>query len=154
MSLVKFRNKPFGSLIRSNFFDLDDFFGDRIWGNNLLSTRFWNSKNVIPAMNIKETDDAYEIELAAPGFSKKDFQITMENGCLHISAEKSISEEEEEENYTRREFSHSSFERSLQLPDTVKDEAVKAKYDDGILRFKLAKKENAKRQKPKVIEVA
>lgn len=154
MSLVPFKNRPFGSLIRSNFFDLDDFFEDRLWGNNLLSTRFWNGKNAIPAMNIKETDDDYEIEVAAPGFNKKDFQITMENGCLNISAEKSTSAEEEEEHYTRREFSHNSFERSLQLPDTVKDETVKAKYNDDILRFKLAKKEEAKRQKPKVIEVA
>lgn len=154
MSLVKFRRRPFGSLISSNFFDLDDFFEDRVWDSDILKGRFWNGKTMIPAMNIKETDDDYEVELAAPGFNKKDFKITMEKGCLNISAEKSTSEEEQEGNYTRREFSHDSFERSLRLPDSIMDDAVKAKYDDGILRFKLAKKEEAKKQKPKVIEVS
>jgi HSP20 family protein len=154
MSLVKFRKRPFGRLIGSDFFDLDDFFEDRIWDPKLLKGRFWNGKTTVPAMNIKETDDDYEIELAAPGYNKKDFKVTMENGCLKISAEKSTSKEEKEGDYTRREFSHDSFERSLQLPDSIKDDAVEAKYNDGILRFKLAKKEEAKKQKPKIIEVS
>ena len=105
-------------------------------------------------MNIKETGNDYEIELAAPGFDKKDFKVTVENGCLNISAEKSDSKEEKDANYTRREFSHNSFERSLQLPDSIKDDTINAKYNDGILRFKLAKKEEAKKKKPKVIEVS
>ena len=154
MSLVKFRNRPFGSLLRSNFFDLDDFFGDRSWDSDLLNDGFWTGKSMNPAMNIKEIGNEYEIELAAPGFDKKDFKVTIENGCLNISAEKSTSEEEKDANYTRREFSHNSFERSVQLPDTIKDDAVNAKYNDGILRFKLAKKEEAKKKKPKVIEVS
>ncbi|MEQ5792445.1 Hsp20/alpha crystallin family protein [Muricauda sp. NFXS6] len=154
MSLVKFRNRPFGNLIGSDFFDFDDFFEDRVWDTNLLKDSFWNGKTTIPAMNIKETDDDYEIELAAPGFNKKDFKITIENGCLNISAEKSTSEEEKNANYTRREFSHNSFERSLQLPDFIKDDNVNAKYNDGILRFKLVKKEEAKKKKPKVIQVS
>lgn len=154
MSLVKFRSRPFGDLIRSNFFDLDDFFEDQVWDSDLLKSRFWNGKSMIPAMNVKESDNDFEIELAAPGFDKKDFKVTIENGCLNISAEKSTSEEEKDANYTRREFSHNSFERSVQLPDTIKDDTVNAKYNDGILRFKLAKKEEAKKTKPKVIEVS
>ena len=133
---------------------LTNFFEDRVWDTNLLKDSFWNGKTTIPAMNIKETDDDYEIELAAPGFNKKDFKITIENGCLNISAEKSTSEEEKKANYTRREFSHNSFERSLQLPDFIKDDNVNAKYNDGILRFKLVKKEEAKKKKPKVIQVS
>ncbi|WP_313790892.1 Hsp20/alpha crystallin family protein [Flagellimonas allohymeniacidonis] len=140
--------------MRSNFFDLDDFFEDRIWNSSILKDRFWNGKTMTPAMNIKETEEDFEIELAAPGFAKKDFEVTIDNGCLNISAEKSITEEEKEKNYTRREFSYNSFERSLQLPESVKEEAVKAKYNDGILSFKLVKKEEAKKQKPKVIEVS
>lgn len=154
MSLVKFRNRPFGSLLRSNFFDLDDFFGDRSWDSDFLNDGFWTGKSMNPAMNIKEIGNEYEIELAAPGFDKKDFKVTVENGCLNISAEKSDSKEEKDANYTRREFSHNSFERSLQLPDSIKDDTINAKYNDGILRFKLAKKEEAKKKKPKVIEVS
>lgn len=156
MSLVKFnrRRRPFGSLVSQDFFDMDEFFDNRVWGRELLPDRFWNNKRSEPALNIKETDDNFEIELAAPGFSKKDFEITIDDGCLNISAEKSTSEEEKEENYTRREFSYNAFERSLQLPDSVREEAIKAKYNDGILSFNLTKKEEAKKRPPKVIEVS
>ncbi len=154
MSLVKFKRRPFRNLISSDFFDMDDFFDNRMWDSSLLSGRFWNGKTNDPAMNIKETDNDFEIELAAPGFTKKDFNVTIDNGCLNISAEKSTSEEEKDETYTRREFSYDSFERSLHLPESIKQEEVKAKYNDGILSFKLAKKEEAKKQKPKVIEVS
>lgn len=155
MSLVKFRKRrPFGNLMTHDFFDMDDFFDNRMWGKGLLPDRFWNGKTVEPALNIKETEDNFEIELAAPGFSKKDFEVTIDDGCLNISAERSSSEEEKDENYTRREFNYNSFERSLQLPETVKEEEIKAKYRDGILSFNLAKKEEAKKQPPKVIEIA
>lgn len=150
MSLVKFRNRrPFGNLIISDFFDSDPIFENRLW-----NTDFFNGKSQEPALNIKETDDAYQVELAAPGFSKKDFQVTIDDGRLNISAEKSQSKEEEEENYTRKEFSYNSFEKHLQLPDSVKDENVKAKYKDGILSFDLIKKEETKAKKPKVVEIA
>ena len=136
-----------------DFFDLDNFFDDRMWKSGLMKADFWNGKTVEPAMNIKETDDHFEIELAAPGFSKKDFNVTIEDGCLNISAEKELSKEEKEEDFTRREFNYSAFERSMMLPDTVREEEIKAKYDDGILSFKLMKKEEAKKRPPKVIEV-
>ena len=154
MSLVKFRRRPWGNLIPQDFFDMDDFFDNRKWVRDMLPSKFWNGKTMEPALNIKETDNDFEIELAAPGFSKKDFKITIEDGCLNISAKKEHSEEEKEEDYTRREFRYSAFERSLQLPESVKEEEVKAKYNDGILSFKLAKKEQAKKRPPKVIEVA
>jgi len=153
MSLVKFRRRPFGNLVTQDFFDLDDFFDNR-WASNMLPDDFWNGKSGEPALNIKETDDNFEIELAAPGFAKKDFEVTIEDGCLNIKAEKEHSDEEKEEKFTRREFSYSSFQRSLQLPDTVKDEDIKAKYNDGILSFKLTKKEEAKKLAPKKVEIA
>ncbi|PTM07988.1 MAG: heat-shock protein [Bacteroidetes bacterium] len=150
MSLVKFRNRrPWGNLVTSNFFDNDDFFS-----KPLLSNELWNAQLNEPALNIKETDKAFEVELAAPGFSKKDFEVTIDQGFLNISAENSHSEEEKEKNYTRKEFSYNSFEKRLQLPDSVKEEDVKAKYQDGILRFNLIKKEEAKLHKPKKIEIA
>lgn len=133
---------------------MDDFFDNRSWVRNMLPDTFWNGKTTEPALNIKETDDKFEIELAAPGFAKKDFNITIDDGCLNISAEKTKSEEEKEDDYTRREFSYNAFERSLQLPKTVKEEAIKAKYNDGILKFDLVKKEEAKKKPPKVVEIA
>ncbi len=155
MSLVKFkRRRPFGNFMTQNFFNMGDFFDNRTWVRDLSPDRFWNGKTAEPALNIKETDDHFEIELAAPGFAKKDFGITIEQGCLNITAEKSTSAEDKAENYTRREFSYSSFERSLQLPDSVKQEEIKAKYNDGILSFKLTKKEGSKKRPPKVIEIA
>lgn len=153
MTLVKFNRRPFGSLITRDFFDMENFFDDRMWKGGLMETDFWNGKTVEPALNIRETDDHFEIELAAPGFSKKDFEVTIEDGFLNISAKKEFTKEEKEEEYTRREFNYSAFERSLQLPETVKEEEIKAKYNDGILRFKLMKREEAKKRPPKVIEV-
>jgi HSP20 family protein len=154
MSLVKFKRRPFGNLITQDFFDMDDFFDNRQWARDMMPDRFWNGKRAQPALNIKETEDGFEIELAAPGFGKKDFEVTIEDNCLNISAEKSKSEEEKEDNYTRREFSYNSFERSLQLPETVKQEAIKASYKDGILSFNLAKKEEAKKLPPKKVQIA
>ncbi len=154
MSLVKFRSRPFGNLMPQDFFDMDDFFDNRRWVRDMLPDRFWNGKRTEPALNIKETDDHFEIELAAPGFQKKDFEVTIEDGCLNIAAEKTTSEEEKEDDFTRREFSYNAFERSLQLPDTVKEEEIKASYKDGILSFNLAKKEEAKKLPPKKVQIA
>jgi len=155
MTLVKFKNRrrPFSNLIPSNFLEMDDFLGGSLWNRDLFDVDFWNGKTHEPALNIKEIDDHFEIELAAPGFSKKDFEINVDNGCLNISAEKSESKKEKDENYTRKEFSYNSFERSLQLPENVEEEEIKAQYHDGILSFKLAKKEETKKHKPKKIEI-
>ena len=152
MTLVKFR-RPFGDLLRKDVFDMDDFFDSRFWKGGMMETDFWNGKTVEPAMNIKETDDHYEIELAAPGFNKKDFKVTIENGYLNITAEKKESKEEKDETYTRHEFHYNAFERSMELPENVKEEAIKARYNDGILSFKVLKKEPVAKKAPKVIEV-
>ncbi len=154
MSLVNNRRRPWENLTISDFFDTDAFLSNRFWTRDVLDEDFHNGKSIEPALNIKETDKAYEVELAAPGFSKKDFEVTIQDGCLNISAENSSSREENDDNYTRQEFSYSSFEKSLPLPDSVKKEDVKAAYKDGILSFKLLKKKDAKSEKPKKIEIA
>ncbi len=155
MSLVKFnKRRPFGNLITSDFFDMEDFFDNRFWNQGLLNDSFWNGRKGEPALNIKENDTNFEIELAVPGFTKKDFEITIDDGCLNVSAEKTTSEEEKEEDYTRREFSYNSFERSLRLPENVKEEEIKAKYKDGILSFKVDKMEVIEKQKPKIVEIS
>jgi HSP20 family protein len=106
-----------------------------------------------PSVNITETADEYKIQLAAPGMQKKDFNIALENDRLTISAEKEESKEDNSENYTRKEFSYSSFSRSFELPDTVHAEKVEASYENGILNISLPKKPEAKPQPAKKIEI-
>ena len=156
MSLVKFKRKtrPFANLVTSDFFDMEDFFDKTFWERGMISDRFWNGRAGEPALNIKETEDHYEIELAAPGFDKEDFEVTIDNGYLNISAKKSEEAEEKEEEFTRREFSYKEFERSLLLPENVAEEEILAKYKNGILRFNLVKKEIEKKREPKKVEIS
>jgi HSP20 family protein len=115
---------------------------------------FFNLEKSHPSMNVKEHDKDFEIEFAAPGFDKKDFEITMKDDVLEVSAHKSKEETEEDENYTRREFNYNAFTRTVQLPNTVdRTKEVKAVYKNGILKLNLLKMEEAKENKKKVIEV-
>ena len=147
MSLIKFnRRLPWFNTDISDFFDSEDFLRDNFWTKSMVEQ---------PALNIKESDKGFEIELAAPGLSKKDFDVTIDNGYLNISGKKSEEKEEKENNYTRREFNYTSFKRSLLLPENVKEEEIKANYDNGILKLTLAKKGEAKTQKSKKkVEIA
>lgn len=146
MSLIKFNHRmPWFDTELSQFFDTNDLFKDDFW------TRAINSQ---PALNIKETDDEFEIELAAPGLEKNDFQVSIEDGYLNITAEKTVTEEEKSENYTRKEFNYNTFKRKLLLPDTVKQEDVKATYIDGILKLALLKKPEAKIHTSKTIKIS
>jgi len=108
------------------------------WNNLGLLGRQSNADS-IPAVNIKDLENAYDIELAAPGFQKEDFKINLEHGTLSISAERKTEKNEQEDNYTRKEFSYSSFSRSFSLPEDVKEEKVKAKYENGLLHLTLEK---------------
>ena len=154
MSLVKFKRRPFQNLISTDFFDADSVFDNNLWNRGVFNGNFWNGKSQEPALNIKETDKAFEVELAAPGFAKKDFEVTIDDGCLNVTAEKSESKEQEDDNYTRKEFSYNSFQKKLQLPDSIKDDDVKATYKDGILSFNLSKNEEVKAKKAKTIKIA
>ena len=145
MSLLKYKGRPFGNFMSQDFLDRDDFFDNRDWVGEMLPDSFWNGKRSEPALNIKETDDHFEIELAAPGFQKKDFQVAIEDGCLKITAVKSQCKAEKEDKFTRREFSYNSFERFLQIPESVMQEEIKVVYKDGILSFSLAKKGRSKK---------
>ncbi|GAL65808.1 small heat shock protein [Jejuia pallidilutea] len=128
-----------------NFLSSDEFFNDD----------FLDEDSLMPAMNVKEHEDDFEIEFAAPGFNKKDFEVTIEDDMLNVCAEKSEEMEEKEEAFTRKEFSYNSFKRSLKLPTSVNpNEDVKAVYKNGILKLKLLKKEEAKQLPKKVIEIA
>lgn len=150
MSLVK-RNRSndwFPSF--SGMFD--DFFNRSLsnWNNGNFSA----TQTTLPSVNVKETDENYEVELAAPGMDKNDFHVTLDGNLLTISSEKQAGNEEKDERYTRREFSYQSFQRSFELPkDVVDEENIQAKYENGVLRLTIPKKEAAKKKAPKRIEI-
>lgn len=106
----------------------------------------------MPAVNVVEKEKEFEIQLAAPGLTKKDFNITVENDMLTIAVEKEVEKEEKETNFTRREYNYTNFMRSFNLPENVKVEKMDARYENGVLTLLLPKEVTAK-VKPKAIEV-
>jgi HSP20 family protein len=116
---------------------LEDFWST----DNGFKNAFTNSET-LPAVNIKENEKSFEIEVAAPGFQKQDFKVDIDNnGLLTISAETRQELAEEKANYTRREFSYSSFSRSFNLPENIKQDEIKARYEDGVLHLTMGKSE-------------
>ncbi len=122
---------PFNHWVDSFFADDDPEF--QTWRNQ------WPK---LPAVNVKETPEAFGIEVAAPGFDKADFQIDVENGILSIRAEKKSKKEEAitDKNYLRREFSYSRFERQFSLPEGIEEKNVKAEYLNGVLVVNMPRK--------------
>jgi HSP20 family protein len=109
----------------------------------------------VPAVNISENDDAFTLELAAPGMTKKDFNLELDNGVLTISAEEKKEEEKKDNGgrFTRREFSYTSFKRAFSLPDSVQADKISAEYKEGVLMINLPKREDAKVQAKRMIEI-
>ena len=129
---------------------MDDFFN-----SNLFPNQEWGSNRFkIPAVNIRENADSFELELAAPGLEKKDFQLSVDNGMLTISAQKDESRENGNSNYTTREWSYNSFSRSFSLPEIVKEDGLTANYYNGVLRVTLPKKEEAKKKPARSIKIS
>jgi HSP20 family protein len=129
----------------------DDFF--RPWNewfdNSALLGRVMN----VPAVNITEQKDDYLVSLAAPGLKKEDFKIDVDGNMLTISSEKEQSKEEKDKKFTRREYSYSSFSRSFTLPEEVNKEKIDARYEEGVLKISLPRKEEAKKPSAKHIAV-
>ncbi len=132
MSLVKRTDWPHSNSLLADLFDNDRFFASP-----------WLSGRNMPAVNIKENEKNYEVELAVPGYDKKDFEISIDNGVLTVSGEKREETEKKEDNYTRREFGFSSFSRSFNLPTNINEENIDAKYADGVLKLTIAKKQES-----------
>lgn len=130
MSIVKWTNPnlPSFNTVFDNFFNDEDGFFKAV-----------SKGTSIPAVNTSETKTMFEMEIAAPGMKKDDFKIEIDNNVLTISSSKESSSEEDEKNYTRKEYSYSSFSRSFRLPDNVKSEKIKAAYADGILKVMIPK---------------
>jgi HSP20 family protein len=136
MSLIK-RTFP-------TFPSLSDLFGED-W-----STTNWPEVSWSPAVNVIENGDNFEVEVAAPGLRKEEFDISVENGVLRISGKSEKEAEEKKKNYTRREFSSRSFLNRFTLPENVDGDSIDAKYENGILHLKLKKKDKAESSKKQI----
>lgn len=114
--------------------------------NRLMEDFFDNDFSHVaqPPVNIKQTENGFGIELAAPGFSRDEISVNVENKILRIKGEHKSEKQETSEKYTRREFSKSSFERSFTLPADIKEDDIRATFTDGVLRLELTRKENTK----------
>jgi HSP20 family protein len=136
-------NMPSFTNMLENFFDTDvaDFLGRDIVSST-------------PDVNVSETNNSYKVDVAAPGLKKEDFQVNLENNILTISVEKETENlEKDEERFRRREFSYTNFERSFTLPDSAETEKIEAKYENGILKIRIPKKEMAIRKPAKTIKI-
>jgi HSP20 family protein len=132
---------------------------DRFFEGDLMDWNTWNfagTNSTLPAVNLKENEHAYQIEVAALGLKKGDFKLNYDNGRLTISSEK--KDEKQEKNggkITRREFSYQSFQRSFSIPDDVVNaDKISAKYHDAILHVTLPKREEAKSKPVKEIRIS
>lgn len=149
MTLAKLSNNWFPS-VPSLF--------DRFFDGELMD---WNRSNysstdtTLPAVNVKENDNEFVIDVAAPGLKKEDFNVHYDNGHLTISSEKKDEVEEKEEGkITRREFSYQSFQRSFTVAENVVNaEKIAANYDNGILHISLPKRDEVKPKPPKQISI-
>jgi len=151
MTLVKRANRNFPTIRTrlSDMFDLDNFFNEPFFESP--SWVEWRTK--VPATNIKETNDAYVVEVAAPGLEKMDFMVNVDEGVLEIKVEKEQEDTKEQENYTRREYSYTNFSRKFTLPDTVDGQNIKARYENGVLDVTLPKRPEAKKEPRKSISI-
>lgn len=151
-----------GTLMKNNrslFPAIPSFFDDMLTRDwfNLPGMNGGSDGSSVPAVNVKETNDAYELEVAAPGMTKQDFKVELDNNMLVISARKENKHEEQDDqgNYTRREFNYQSFTRTFSLPERlVQGDQISARYNDGILHITVPKTEEAKVKPAKQIEIA
>src|SRR5690242_8712524 len=118
MTLLSKRFPALSSMFDEPFFNAD-FNGNKSWMAEM------------PPVNIVDKGGEFDVEIAAPGLKKEDFNITCENGRLTVKAEKEEKKEDKNKNYTRREYNYNSFERSFSLPESVKSDQVQARYENG-----------------------
>lgn len=140
MTLLQRRTEP--NFV--NFFDdmFDDFFSP--------ATSFSGRKST-PAVNVKETDSGFNIEVAAPGYNKDDFDISIDHNILTIKAE--MEEKQEDDKVHRKEFHYASFQRSFTLPENVEDDKIQAEYKDGILNINVPVSKKQEQEQKKTIKI-
>lgn len=117
----------------------------------------WNFKTPssasMPAVNIKELDNQFEIDLAVPGKKKSDFEIEVEDALLSISSTTKEEQHTEKAKFTRREFSYNSFKRTFTIPDSVDPSNIEAQYSEGVLKLRLPKRKEALPQPKKFVKI-
>ena len=148
MTLIRRSNNyPTWSNVFNEFFNTD-------W-NDWANQNYSNTNTTLPSVNVKESEEGFEVEMAAPGLTKDDFQIELNNSLLTIKSEKKEEKEcKKGECYTRREFSYQSFNRSFTLPSTIESDKIKAQYEHGILKISIPKKEEAKPRPTRQIAIS
>ena len=130
---------------------------DNWFDNDLFNWEYNNhqAEATLPAVNIKENADAFKVEMAVPGFDKKDFKINLDHNVLTIASEKKVENEHKNgERYTCREYSYQSFCRSFTLPEAANGDKISAKYENGILNVEIPKREEAKPKPMRQIAIA
>ena len=132
----------FDDFLNRDFFD---------WGNS----NFSGTGTTLPAVNVKETQENFEVEMAAPGMKKEDFKVELNNNILTISSEqRNEHEEKENDKYSRKEFSYQSFQRSFQLSrEAVDADNILAKYENGVLHLTIPKREEVKQKPSRLINI-
>ncbi len=141
MTIMRWQHKnPITDFV-SNFFDPE--YND-----------FFDKRTCDPSANIIEKSEGFELEIAAPGLKKEDFNINLENSILTISSELEDEKNEEGKNYTRKEFYYGSFSRSFTLPKSIDTDKIKADYIHGILKIDLPKRDQAQLETKKEIKIS
>ena len=132
----------------------DDLFSKDLWNWGLTNNSVTNT--TIPAVNIRETNENFVVEMAAPGMKKEDFKVELDGNNLTITSEKTNDREMKEgEKYTRKEFSYQSFQRTFQMPSDVVDaDKIEAHYEHGMLHLVIPKKEEARTRPPRMIQIS
>lgn len=138
MTLVKFGKEQKNGLVNPFFNDV----------YSLLNDSFFNEKYAatVPAVNISENENGFEVALAVPGLKKEDIKINLDKNVLSVSAEKKTETTDETRKYSKREYNFNSFSRSFTLPQSADSSKIEAAYVDGILTLYIGKKEEAKFQ--------
>ncbi len=148
MALVRFNPGVVDPVLQEWSNWVNEFFGNTDVVANKPVARFSQ-----PAVNIRETDDEFVMEVAAPGLEKSDFNVFVEDGILNVEVNKEVEEKEEDKNWRRYEFNYMQFKRSFQLPESVDTQKIDATYKNGILTISLPKKDEAKPIPPKSIKI-
>lgn len=121
------------------------YYRDDFFAKDLISSFFSDGADYsVPAVNIKENENHFEIEVAAPGLNKEDFKVKLEKNILTVTSEKKTQKDEGKENFMRKEFSYNSFCRSFSVPETVDVEKIKASHKNGVLIIEIPKLDEAK----------
>ena len=136
------------TLVKQNYRNLNNLFDEFF----TVVPPTWNKDLNVPPVNISETKDAFQLDLQAPGLNKEDFKISVENGLLTISYEHKAEEENKDVKTYRKEFATRSFKRTFSVDEKINADAISAKYDAGVLKLTLPKKEEVKAQ-PKQIAI-